>query len=69
MVAAALRALPGVERVDEQQGALLVEAADGDLSRVVGEAMQQQGWAIRELRQETLDLEEIFLRLVDAPRQ
>jgi ABC-2 type transport system ATP-binding protein len=64
VVSAVLRGLPGVERASEQGGAFVVEGALDDLARIVGEAMQRGGWPVRELRQETLDLEEIFLRLV-----
>jgi len=32
--------------------------------RAAGAAMQQRGWSILELREEPVDLEEIFLRLV-----
>src|SRR2546425_648823 len=63
-VSAVLHGLAGVERTSEQDGAFVVEGALDDLARVVGEAMQRGGWPVRELRQETLDLEEIFLRLV-----
>ena len=63
-VSAVLHALAGVDRVSEQGGAFVVEGTLDDLARVVGEAMQRAGWPVRELRQETLDLEEIFLRLV-----
>jgi hypothetical protein len=34
------------------------------LARLVSEAMQRRGWIILELRQQTLDLEDIFLQLV-----
>jgi len=71
-VAAALAALPGVERVTQDAGAFVVEAAgDGDVAGAVGATIAAHGWTIRELREETPDLEQIFLRLVregaDAP--
>ena len=64
-VAAALAALPGVERVAREAAAFVLEAAaTGDVARAAGEAMAARGWTIRELRAETPDLEQIFLRLV-----
>ena len=64
-VAAALAAIPGVERVAREADAFVLEAAaQGDAARAAGEAMAARGWVIRELRAETPDLEEIFLHLV-----
>jgi len=64
-VAAALTALPGVERVERGGDRFVVEgAADGDAARAAGAAIQRRGWAIRELREESPDLEDIFLELV-----
>jgi ABC-2 type transport system ATP-binding protein len=64
-VAAALRALPDVTMVEQASGAFVLEAGvDVDLPRVVGERMARGGWLVRELRSETLDLEDIFLQLV-----
>jgi len=57
-------ALDGV-RVTVEGEAILVEAgADVALARLVSETVQRRGWVILELRQETLDLEDIFLQLV-----
>ena len=64
-VRACLLALGDVQRVDEQDGALIVEAAGGGpLARRVGAAIAQQGWPIVELRQDAVDLEDVFLELV-----
>jgi ABC-2 type transport system ATP-binding protein len=64
-VAAALAALPGVERVAREAAAFVLEAAaTADVARAAGEAMAARGWTIRELREEMPDLEQIFLRLV-----
>ncbi len=64
-VAAALAALPGVERVAREAAAFVLEAAaSADVARAAGEAMAARGWTIRELREEMPDLEQIFLRLV-----
>jgi ABC-2 type transport system ATP-binding protein len=64
-VAKALAAVPGVERVERAAGRFLLEGpADGDAARAAGEAMQRRGWVIRELREETPDLEDVFLQLV-----
>jgi hypothetical protein len=61
----ALGALPGIERVERTNGAFVLEGnGAGDPARVAGEAMQQRGWPVLELRQETPDLEDVFLRLV-----
>jgi ABC-2 type transport system ATP-binding protein len=66
-VAAALAAVGTVDRVSAREGAWLVEGAgDGALARRVGEAMQRRGWLVTELRQEALELEEVFLELVRA---
>jgi gliding motility-associated transport system ATP-binding protein len=65
-VARALAALPGLLRVERAGGAFVLDAdGTGDVARAVGETVQRHGWAIRELRQEAPDLEEIFLRLVE----
>jgi ABC-2 type transport system ATP-binding protein len=62
---AALAALPGTPRVQESHGTFVLEAAsDGDLARLAGEAVQRAGLGLVELRQEPLDLEEVFLHLV-----
>ena len=64
-VAAALAAIPGVLRVERRDGGLALDAAEReDVARAAGAAMQQRGWSILELREEAIDLEEIFLRLV-----
>ena len=66
-VAAVLAALPGVERVVREAEAFVLEAAgDGNVAHAVGAAMAAHGWTIRELREETPDLEQSFLRLVRA---
>jgi ABC-2 type transport system ATP-binding protein len=66
-VGAALAALDAVDRVRERDGAWLVEGnGDGALARRVGEAVQARGWVVVELRQEALELEEVFLELVRA---
>jgi ABC-2 type transport system ATP-binding protein len=62
---AALAALPGTPRLEESHGTFVLEAAsDGDLARLAGEAVQRAGLGLVELRQEPLDLEEVFLHLV-----
>jgi ABC-2 type transport system ATP-binding protein len=64
-VRAALAGLPDVRSVEERAGAFAVEATGSEpLARRVGEAMQGRGWLVVELRQETLDLEDVFLELV-----
>jgi ABC-2 type transport system ATP-binding protein len=66
-VRAALAGLADVDRVTASAGTFLVEATGSEpLARRIGAAMQQHGWAVVELRQETLDLEDIFLELVRA---
>jgi len=67
---AALAALPGTARLEESHGTFVLEAAsDGDLARLAGEAVQQAGLGLIELRQEPLDLEEVFLHLVRRGEQ
>jgi len=62
---AALATLPGAPRLEERHGTFVLEAAsDGDLARLAGEAVQRAGLGLLELRQEPLDLEEVFLHLV-----
>ena len=64
-VAAALAAVPGVLRVERRESGLALDAAEReDVVRAAGAAVQQRGWSILELREESIDLEEIFLRLV-----
>ena len=65
-VADALAELPAVARVERGgDGAFVLEGRAGDdAARAAGEAMQRRGWAIRELREETPDLEAIFLDLI-----
>ena len=64
---AALAGVPGVARVArEGSGFVLEGAGDADAARAVGETVHRYGWSILELRQETLDLEDIFLRLVES---
>src|SRR5262249_61147965 len=64
-VLAALRGLPGAMEVrDEGGGRFRIDAGDGDFLRAVGEAVRRGGWTPLELKQETIDLEEIFRRLV-----
>jgi len=65
LVAAALTILPGVMQVERTNGGFVVEGA-GDLAGAAGDAILRGGWIIRELRQETRDLEDIFLELVRA---
>ncbi|MCW5890116.1 MAG: ABC transporter ATP-binding protein [bacterium] len=63
-VAAALRALAGVE-VTTRDGAFVLDAAtDLDLARLAGDAVRAGGWSVRELRQEERALEDVFLELV-----
>jgi ABC-2 type transport system ATP-binding protein len=62
-----LEGLADLVRLDERDGAFLVEAGGAaPLARRVGAAVQQRGWVVIELRQEALDLEDIFLELVRA---
>jgi ABC-2 type transport system ATP-binding protein len=69
-VRAALEELADLVRVDERDGSFLVEATGpAPLARRVGAAVQQRGWVVIELRQEALDLEDIFLELVRAERR
>jgi hypothetical protein len=39
------------------------------VARAIGEAMRANGWAVLELHQEAIDLEDVFIQLVarDAP--
>jgi ABC-2 type transport system ATP-binding protein len=61
----ALAAIPGAPRLEETGGTFVLEgASDGDLARLAGEAVQRAGLGLLELRQEPLDLEEVFLHLV-----
>src|SRR5262249_61881651 len=56
---------PGPPRLKETRGTFVLEGAtDGDLARLAGEAVQRAGLGLLELRQEPLDLEEVFLHLI-----
>ena len=64
-VQARLEGLADVDRVEARDGAFAVEARGTDpLARRIGEAMARQGWVVMELRQDAIDLEDIFLELV-----
>jgi len=71
-VARALRAVPGVAAVEPQpspDGAVVFTvctAPDRDLREVLATVLTQHGWGLRELRRQSLTLEEIFLSLVTA---
>jgi hypothetical protein len=66
-VATVLEAMPGVSAVAAMDGGFRLELDAGDdACRRVGEAMQRGGFAVRELREEAPDLEEIFLGLVEG---
>jgi ABC-2 type transport system ATP-binding protein len=68
----ALRAVPGVCAVEESSHADGVVALtisterDRDLRETLAGTVGQRGWGLRELRPQTLTLEEIFLSLVTA---
>lgn len=69
MVRHILGAIGGVTAITERQGALLLESrGEADLVARVGEVARYAGWTIRELREERLDLEDIFLELVRGGR-
>ena len=69
-VSAALAGVPGVAHVTRVgTGFVLEGSGETDAARAVGEAAQRRGWPILELRQEALDLEEIFLRLVEREKR
>jgi ABC-2 type transport system ATP-binding protein len=62
---AVLAGLPGVLSVERHGDALAIDgAADVDLAQLVGETALTRGWRLRELREQALALEDIFLRLV-----
>ena len=64
-IARALAAVPGIASVARRDGVFVLEATgEGDAARAAGEALQRGGWALLELRQERVDLEDVFLRLV-----
>jgi ABC-2 type transport system ATP-binding protein len=69
-VTRALRAVPGVvavESTDVVDGAVsltISTAPDRDLREALASVVAKQGWGLREMRPETLTLEEIFLSLV-----
>lgn len=71
-IAPALRALPGVVAVEEcghSDGVSVLTVSsqpDRDLREALAAAVALHGWALRELRPQTLTLEEIFLSLVSA---
>jgi ABC-2 type transport system ATP-binding protein len=66
-VAAMLAALPEVERVEQVAGAFVLAGREGAApARAASAAIAARGWPILELREETPDLEEVFLRLVDG---
>jgi len=70
LVAASLRALPGVSRVEPRgiadgAGVFVVEADRArDVRRDVFQLVAQQRWGLLELRTVSLSLEELFIRVV-----
>jgi ABC-2 type transport system ATP-binding protein len=75
LVAAHLKALPGVDRVeshpDTTDGCALLTVTTSrsvDLRENIADAIASRGWGLRELRPLALTLEEIFLTMVhDSP--
>jgi ABC-2 type transport system ATP-binding protein len=66
-VAATLRGLPEVVALEERAGAFVLEGRAGDdLAGQVSAAVTRHGWLVRELAQEGVDLEDVFLRLVGS---
>jgi ABC-2 type transport system ATP-binding protein len=71
-ITAALRAVPGVLAVDKTgaaDGLLMLTVSterDRDLRERLADTITRRGWGLRELRPQTLTLEEIFLSLVGA---
>jgi ABC-2 type transport system ATP-binding protein len=70
-VAASLRAIDGVHRVDPHPGAVdgralftITTSRSLDLRESIASIVAQRGWGLRELRPLALTLEEIFLTLV-----
>ena len=62
-----LRRVPGVRQVDRdgQDGAFLVEMEEGrDVREEIASQAVGQGWGLLELRQITMTLEDIFIRIV-----
>ena len=68
-VQAVLRSLPAVQTVSVEGEVLLLDAGAGDVARAIGEAMRANAWAVLELHQEAVDLEDVFIQLTaqDAP--
>jgi len=75
LVAASLRALPGVTRVESRPaadgvGTFVVEADRGrDVRRDVFQLVKEQRWALLELRPLGLSLEDLFIRVVAGEEQ
>jgi ABC-2 type transport system ATP-binding protein len=68
-VAAALAEVAGVLEVTAVAGAWHLDAlADEDVTGRVADLAQRRGWRLRELREDVLALEEIFLELVRDDR-
>ncbi|HWP64376.1 MAG TPA: ABC transporter ATP-binding protein [Candidatus Limnocylindria bacterium] len=66
-LASALAQVDGVLGITSRDDAVCIDAAlDVDLARLVGETALARGWRLRELREEPLALEEIFLQLVSG---
>jgi ABC-2 type transport system ATP-binding protein len=76
-IIAALRALPGVREVSEQEAGengeegqrFVVTSRDRDVAREIAQAVVSRGWALYELTPVTLGLEELFVRLTGPADQ
>jgi hypothetical protein len=65
VVAAAFAAVPDLRCVGRDDGGFVIESLGAtDAARAADELARRRGWSILELRQEAVDLEDVFMRLV-----
>lgn len=64
---AALREIPGVETVSRHNGELAVEwTPDKDLREAVAKRVVEKGWGLLEMRTESMNIEELYRRIVSG---
>jgi ABC-2 type transport system ATP-binding protein len=66
-VTAALRAIPGVEKVSRQDGEYAIEWSQGkDLREAIAKLAVEKDWGLLEMRPVAMNIEDLYLRVVSG---